>query len=75
MLLLSALLRAFGDSSDYVHNAAAKELAQLSVPEHSKAFADIHPKAKACAKLNFNKITKVIRNPEIASSNTLLFMP
>ena len=124
IVLLPALLKAFGDSNDYVRNAAGttaglimsklsshgvklvmpailsafdepewrtkqasiimlgsmshlapKQLASSLpkiVPKLSEAFADTHPKVKASAEQSFNEISKVIRNPEIASLSTVL---
>jgi HEAT repeat protein len=124
IVLLPALLKAFGDSNDYVRNAASTTaglimsklsshgvklvmpaildafdeqewrtkqasimmlgaMSQLApnqlasslpkiVPKLSEAFADTHPKVKASAEQSFREITKVIKNPEIASLSTIL---
>jgi HEAT repeat protein len=124
IVLLPALLKCFGDSSDFVREAAGgtaglimsklsahgvklvmpsvlsafdednwrtkqasirmlgsmsslapKQLASCLpkiVPKLSEAFSDTHPKVKASAESALNKITQVIRNPEVAGLTPIL---
>jgi hypothetical protein len=60
-----------GAMSQLAPNQLASSLPKI-VPKLSKAFADTHPKVKASAEQSFREITKVIKNPEIASLTTIL---
>jgi len=85
-LVMPAVLKAFDDPNWRTKQASITMLGSMShcapkqlasclpkvVPKLTEAFSDTHPKVKTSAEEALDEISKVIRNPEIASISPIL---
>lgn len=85
-MVMPAVLKAFDDPAWRTKQASIQMLGSMShcapkqlanclpkvVPKLTEAFSDTHPKVKMSAEGALDEISKVIRNPEIASISSIL---